>query len=104
MSTIRRSLAALLVDELRLLPGITVDPRCRTKFRSAPPAEQRLTNWMTKHLQMTWMLHPMPKDFEEDIIKRLTPPLNYEHATNGPYAKPLQMHTDQLLLLARVGA
>ncbi|WP_442864223.1 GIY-YIG nuclease family protein [Arthrobacter sp. ATA002] len=102
VSAIRRSLAALLVDELRLLPGIAVDPRRRTKFSLAPAAEQRLTNWMTTHLQVTWILHPVPESFEEDIIKRLTPPLNYDYATKGPYAEPLQVHRDQLL--ARVGA
>lgn len=98
MSTIRRSLAALLVDELRLLRGVAVDPRRRTKFSLAPAEEQRLTDWMVTHLQATWVLHPMPKDVEKDIIERVMPPLNYDHATSGPYAKPLQAHRDQLLV------
>lgn len=98
MSTIRRSLAALLVDEMVLLPGIVVDPRRRTKFSLAPAAEQRLTNWMTAHLQTTWMTHLSPNDVEKEIIENLAPPFNHDHATKGPYAKPLQAHRDQLLV------
>ena len=99
MSTIRRSLAALLVDELHLLPGAAVDlnPRNRTKFSLGPAAEQRLTSWMKTHLRVTWILHPTPGDFEKDIVKRLTPPLNHTYATKGPYAKPLQVHREKLL-------
>lgn len=81
------------IRELRLLPGIAVDPRRRTKFSLAPAAEQRLTNWMTTHLQVTLMLHPVPEDLEKDIVKELTPPLNYDYAAKGrSYAKPLQIH------------
>ncbi|MFL4477937.1 GIY-YIG nuclease family protein [Paeniglutamicibacter sp. ORCA_105] len=97
ISTIRRSLVALLVDDLLVLPEIVVDPRRRTKFSLAPAAEQLLTNWMITHLQTTWVLHPTPEDVEKDIIKKIAPPLNYAHATKGPYAKPLQAHRDQLL-------
>lgn len=42
MSTIRRSLAALLVDELFLLPGIAVDIQRRTKFSLAPASAAQL--------------------------------------------------------------
>lgn len=100
VSTIRRSLAALLVDELVLLPGIAVDPRRRTSFRLDPAAEQRLTDWMTTYLQTTWVPHSSPKNVEKGIIEKLTPPLNYDHATKGPYAEPLQAHRDQLLFRA----
>lgn len=98
MSTIRRSLAALLVDELDLLRGIAVDPRRRTKFSLATAAEPRLTHWMITHLRTTWVLHPSPEEVEKEIIEKLTPPLNHDHATKGPYAKPLQAHRDRLLI------
>lgn len=83
-STIRRSLAALLVDELNLLPGLTIDRRQAAKFYLAPENEQRLTDWMVTNLEVTWVLLPTIGDIEKNIIKKLTPPLNYFHATKGP--------------------
>ncbi|MDJ0318356.1 GIY-YIG nuclease family protein [Arthrobacter antibioticus] len=99
-STIRRSLAALLVDDLDILPGFVVDQRQRAKFDLAPETEHRVTDWMVGNLQVTWVLHPTPADVEKDIIKKLTPPLNYDHATKGPYARPLKVHRGRLLLRA----
>jgi hypothetical protein len=76
-STLRRTLAGLLLD----------DEQYRTRWTDRvvliDDDETRLTDWMTKHLHVSWCAHPAPRDVEEAIIRGLRPPLNAEHAS-GP--------------------
>lgn len=82
-SSLRRSLAALLCDELELLEGAKSHPR--GKFSLSPESEARLTSWMDRHLQVSCVLLQDPAAVEEELIRRTLCPLNYEHATGSPY-------------------
>lgn len=75
-STLRRTLAGLLLDEQQLHTRWTdrvvlVDD------------ETRLTDWMTRNLRVSWFEHSAPRAVEGAIIRALRPPLNVDHAT-GP--------------------
>ena len=83
MSTVRRSLAALLFEELGLLAGLTVSGK--GKFSLAPVQEKRLTEWMLEHLTVTWVVHVAPQDVEKQIVGDLLAPFNDIYAHPGPY-------------------
>lgn len=76
-STLRRTLAGLLLD----------DEQYRTRWTDrvvlVDDDERRLTDWMVKHLHVSWHEHPAPREVEESIIHLLRPPLNVDHAS-GP--------------------
>ena len=76
-STLRRTLAGLLLD----------DERFRTRWTDRvvllDDDEVRLTTWMTTNLRISWCEHPTPRDVEASLIGSLRPPLNVDHAT-GP--------------------
>lgn len=76
-STLRRTLAGLLLD----------DERFRTRWTDrvvlVEDDEIRLTAWMTANLRVSWCEHPTPRDVEASIVGMLHPPLNVDHAT-GP--------------------
>jgi hypothetical protein len=76
-STLRRTLAGLLLDEQ--------DYRTRWTDRVVlvDEDEARLTEWMGNNLHVSWCEHPTPRDVEGDIIQALHPPLNVDHAS-GP--------------------
>lgn len=79
-STLRRSLGALLKQELRLqalprAPGASATNV--TSYRFQEDGEQRLTQWMAQHL--TYSCVPRDKDVEvveRALIRGLEPPLN----------------------------
>lgn len=76
-STLRRTLAGFLLD----------DEQYRTRWTDrvvlVDDDERRLTDWMVKHLRVTWCEHATPRDVEQATIQTLRPPLNVEHAS-GP--------------------
>lgn len=76
-STLRRTLAGLLLDE----------ERYRTRWTDrvvlVDDDEIRLTEWMITHLRVSWCEHATPRAVEESIIHTLRPPLNVDHAS-GP--------------------
>ncbi|GAA1221402.1 GIY-YIG nuclease family protein [Pseudonocardia alaniniphila] len=76
-STLRRTLAGLLID----------DERYRTRWTDrvvlVDDDEVRLTEWMITHLRVSWCEHPAPRDVEKQIINTLRPPLNVEHASGA---------------------
>lgn len=84
MSGLRRSLAALLRDELELSSQVVTARG--GMFGLTPTADAALTNWMLQHLHVTWIAHPAPSAVEGLIVGSEPPPLNYDHATHGPYA------------------
>lgn len=84
MSGLRRSLAALLRDELELSSQVVAARG--GMFGLTPAANAALTDWMLRHLSVTWVVHPKPSDVEGSIVGFELPPLNYDHATHGPYA------------------
>ncbi|WP_433802975.1 GIY-YIG nuclease family protein [Actinomycetospora sp. CA-084318] len=77
-STLRRTLAGLLLDELMLRTRRQAD-----RVVLLDQDEARLTSWMTEHLRLSWCIHPSPREVEADVIRTLGPPLNVDHAT-GP--------------------
>lgn len=76
-STLRRTLAGLLLDEQRLRT------RWTDRVVLVDEDETRLTDWMSTNLRVSWCGHPAPRDVEGGIIRVLRPPLNVDHAT-GP--------------------
>ncbi|WP_181780405.1 GIY-YIG nuclease family protein [Pseudonocardia pini] len=76
-STLRRTLAGLLLDE-------QVYQTCWTdRVVLIEQDEARLTEWMGANLRVSWCGHPAPRDVEGDIIRLLRPPLNVDQA-EGP--------------------
>lgn len=86
-STLRRSLAALLADELELRPV----PRGKTAgdaskgFSLHPEDEGRLFAWMQDRLELTTWALPVAlgvglRDVELRVIRHWYPPLNIVHA------------------------
>ncbi|ODU05969.1 MAG: hypothetical protein ABS81_06010 [Pseudonocardia sp. SCN 72-86] len=76
-STLRRTLAGLLLDE----QGYRTHRTDRAVLVQEDAA--RLTAWMDSHLQVSWREHPTPRDDEGHVIRALRPPLNVDHAA-GP--------------------
>jgi hypothetical protein len=82
-STVRRSLAALLVDELALvaLPRNLAKPDGSANFGLDAASEVRLSGWMEQRLSLgTWS---KPEDalldeIETAVVRRLRPPLNLD--------------------------
>ena len=100
VSTVRRSLAALLRDDLGLLPGIRPSAR-GTKFAIVPEHESALTEWMRAHLRVTLIGRANPGGVEQEIIESLTPPLNDVFAHGGPYWWRMRALRQQLIDDAR---
>jgi hypothetical protein len=76
-STLRRTLAGLLLDE----QGYRT--RWTDRVVLMDQDEARLTEWMGINLRVSWCEYPTPRDMEGDIIRALHPPLNVDHA-EGP--------------------
>lgn len=76
-STLRRTLAGLLLDE----QGYRT--RWTDRVVLVEEDETRLTTWMGNNLLVSWCEHSTPSDVESEIIRTLRPPLNVDHST-GP--------------------
>lgn len=83
MSTLRRNLCALLVDELDL--AHCIDLKQRAKFALDEPAESRVTSWIEEHLELNWTTRLQPAEVEAQIVGSLLPPINDAWAQGGPY-------------------
>lgn len=80
-STLRRTLAALLVDELDLVacPRNPATPGHFSNFGLEPEGDERLSRWMAEHLRL--IVWPSPigivlNDVETAVLQALVPPLN----------------------------
>ena len=82
-STLRRTLAGLLLDEHRFRT------RWTDRVVLVDDDEARLTDWMSTNLRVSWCEHPTPRDVEGEIIRTLRPPLNVDHAT-GPMVEVIK--------------
>jgi hypothetical protein len=76
-STLRRTLAGLLLDEERFRT------RWTDRVVLVDDDEIRLTAWMTTNLRISWCEHPTPRDVEAGIIHMLRPPLNVDHTSGS---------------------
>ena len=77
-STLRRTLAALLIDELRLTPI-----KKGTKVILPRDQNAQLSAWQQTHLRLTWHATQRPWLIEAGVIAALHPPLNL--ADNGEH-------------------
>jgi hypothetical protein len=75
--TLRRTLAGLL------MPTENYRTTRTDRVVLVPEDEQRLTDWMHRHLTLTWSEHPDPVPLETALISRLCPPLNVDGAQPG---------------------
>ncbi|WP_151483786.1 GIY-YIG nuclease family protein [Streptomyces albicerus] len=76
-STLRRTLAGLLLSAEGYRTVWT------DRVVLAGEDERRLTDWMYRHLTLTWSEHPDPVPLETALISRLRPPLNVDGADQG---------------------
>ncbi|MDH6455447.1 MULTISPECIES: GIY-YIG nuclease family protein [unclassified Streptomyces] len=76
-STLRRTLAGLLMSA----EGYRTSWTDRVVLLGED--EQRLTQWMHRHLTLTWSECPDPVPLETALISRLRPPLNVDGAAHG---------------------
>jgi hypothetical protein len=82
-STVRRSLAALLMDELGLVavPRNLVKPDGSANFALDEASEVRLSGWMQQRLSLTiWSMSEdaVLYEIETAVMRRLRPPLNLD--------------------------
>lgn len=80
-STVRRSLAALLVDRLELVavPRNLERPDGRASYALEAAGDLRLSSWMDAHLTLATWVKPAGVDLDEvetAVLVRLRPPLN----------------------------
>jgi hypothetical protein len=76
-STLRRSLAGLLLDVEGLRTRWT-----KTRVVLVADDERRLTTWIRTHLSVSWCEHPDAGAVEPSVIAVLGPPLNLDHNTS----------------------
>lgn len=98
-STLRRSLGALLLDQLSLKPRPRGDSansaRRFTHFRFDAEGEAKLTKWMMENLKLGFLVFRESdcdklKDCEQALIKSARPPLNIHHNPDKPCRKELK--------------
>lgn len=82
-STVRRSLAALLANDLRLVavPRNLAKPDGSANFALDPASDARLSTWMESHLRLATWVRPdgfVLGDIETAVVLRLRPPLNLD--------------------------
>lgn len=84
-STVRRSLSALLVDELALaaVPRNLTKPDGSANFGLDVASEARLSGWMEERLSLATWIKPegiVLDEVETTVVRRLAPPLNLDKA------------------------
>ncbi len=72
----RRSLSALLADELGLRPIFIRKPSGSTTFKLDKVSEHLLDQWMEDNLCVALQPYYNPDDYERALIRRWEPPLN----------------------------
>jgi hypothetical protein len=82
-STVRRSLAALLIDDVDLVavPRNLAKPDGSANYALDPPSDARLSTWMENHLRLATWVRPdglVLGDIEIAVVLRLRPPLNLD--------------------------
>jgi hypothetical protein len=112
-STLRRSLGALLREQLNLKPQPRSDSEASdrrfTNFKFDDAGEERLTSWMRNHLSLGFC--DLPKltivelrAREKGLIKSLMPALNITHNPESPHCAELKLVREHCACLARESA
>jgi hypothetical protein len=95
-STLRRTLAVLLRDELDLSITLTK----AGKLKMSPEHEARLTQWMAENAGVTWVVSATPWEVEDYMIQgAMRLPLNIR-GSSDPFAKVLSNLRSQIGQLA----
>lgn len=72
----RKSLAALLMGDLRLNPILKPKPNSATTWGLDAESDQRLTEWMHRHLELAIEVNSRPDDRETELVGLHAPALN----------------------------
>jgi hypothetical protein len=80
-STVRRSLAALLCDDLNLsaMPRNPAQPGYFPNYALSDADDMKLTHWMRERLELAvwvWDRSRTLRKIESDVLSRLNPPIN----------------------------
>jgi hypothetical protein len=95
-STLRRTLAALLLDKLALTPIVKA-----SKVQLPKEQNAQLGEWLREHLRLTWHPAPEPWLLEHAVIKKLGPPLNLDANQNHAFYRTLSDARQKLQQAAR---
>ena|SRR5258706_5185815 len=95
-STLRLSLASLLIADLSLVPV-----KKRTKVVLSPEHNALLSEWQQKHLRLTWHETANPWDIEAEVVAALQPPLNLDDNKEHPFYETLSAARRALRSAAR---
>jgi hypothetical protein len=79
-STFRFVLAALLLDDLALMPRATAK-----KYTLDADDNRRLREWQQAHLRLTWCVRERPWEIEPQVIALMRPPLNSAGNAGHPF-------------------
>lgn len=90
----RRSLSALLAEQLGLRPIFIRKPSGTTTFKLDKGSEQLLDQWMENSLSVAFQLNDNPGEHERELIRRWEPPLNCDK-------KICPLNDQQLFVLER---
>ncbi len=105
-STLRRSLGAILLDDLELKPI----PRSKSEIRMRDykfieESEKQLTAWMVDNLSLSYFIINEGKRIirkaEIEIIKEISPVLNITHNSSSPYVSMLKELRKKCKLIAK---
>jgi len=106
-STLRRSLGALLREQLNLDPrprsGSEKSDHRFTNFKFDPRGERELTNWMRKHLGLGFFELTIAdlEGSEKSVIASAMPPLNIQNNSKSPNREELEVAREQCSCMAR---
>lgn len=90
-STLRRSLAAMLIDQLGLEPVIEAG-----RLTLEGDGEETLSQWMSDNAFVAWHTHSRPWDVEEGIFRLVNLPLNIKDNARNPFRVELEMARAEL--------
>jgi hypothetical protein len=112
-STLRRSLGAILLEQLRLRPETRSDSetseRRFTNYKFDTAGERHLTQWMNDYLSLAFcelpkLTIPELRACEEWLIGSAAPPLNILHNSGSPFYADLKLARNHCAALARQAA
>jgi hypothetical protein len=86
LSTLRRTLSSLLIDDLALTPQMIN----KKKFNLGR-SEEKLSQWLAQNGSVVWLAHPTPRQLELIFLNSgLSLPLNVESNKTHPFQMTLK--------------
>lgn len=95
-STLRRSLAGLLMDDAGWSTRRV--GRQRPKVALTASSERELTAWMRRHLTLTWSVTVDPASVEDAVVARVLPPLNLNFTPDSGHRRAVAGARDRFRL------